>query len=69
MVCVHSRFSHVRLFAIPWTVAHQAPRSSVFKDLCVFHFFKIYIMEDALNYRLPSLTAPELLRDIIKNTE
>ena len=23
--CVFSRFSHVRLFATPWTVAHQAP--------------------------------------------
>jgi len=38
MVYMCSRFSHVRLFAIPWTVAHQAPHSSVFDDLCVFHF-------------------------------
>ena len=27
LVCVLSRFSHARLFAIPWTVAHQAPLS------------------------------------------
>ena len=26
-VCVLSRFRHVQLFAIPWTVAHQAPLS------------------------------------------
>ena len=24
-VCVLSRFSHVRICATPWTVAHQAP--------------------------------------------
>ena len=29
-VCVLSRFSHVRLFVIPWTVAHQAPLSMGF---------------------------------------
>ena len=28
--CVLSRFSHVQLFATPWTVAHQAPLSMVF---------------------------------------
>ena len=28
-VCVHA-LSHVRLFAIPWTVAHQAPLSMGF---------------------------------------
>ena len=27
MCCVLSRFSHVRLFETPWTVAHQAPLS------------------------------------------
>ena len=26
-VCMLSRFSHVRLFETPWTVAHQAPLS------------------------------------------
>ena len=26
-ICVVSRFSHVQLFAILWTVAHQAPLS------------------------------------------
>ena len=26
-MCVLSRFSHVQLFATPWTVAHQAPLS------------------------------------------
>ena len=33
-VCVLSRFSHVRLIAIPWTVAHQAshPRASPGKN-------------------------------------
>ena len=25
--CMLSRFSHVQLFATPWTVAHQAPLS------------------------------------------
>ena len=25
--CVLSRFSHVQLFEIPWTIAHQAPLS------------------------------------------
>ena len=29
-VCVLSRFSRVRLFATPWTVAHLAPRSMEF---------------------------------------
>ena len=29
-VCVLSRFSCVQLFAIPWTVAHQAPPSTGF---------------------------------------
>ena len=29
-MCVLSRFSHVQLFATPWTVAHQAPLSMVF---------------------------------------
>ena len=28
--CVLSRFSHVRLFVTPWTVAHQAPPSMGF---------------------------------------
>ena len=28
--CVLSHFSHVQLFATPWTVAHQAPRSMGF---------------------------------------
>ena len=28
--CVLSHFSHVRLFATPWTVAHQAPLSMGF---------------------------------------
>ena len=28
--CVFSRFSHVRLFATAWTVAHQAPLSMGF---------------------------------------
>ena len=27
VLCVLSRFSHVRLFATPWTVAHRAPLS------------------------------------------
>ena len=27
-MCVLSCFSHVRLFAMPWTAAHQAPLSS-----------------------------------------
>ena len=33
-VCVLSRFSHVRLIAVPWTVAHQAshPRASPGKN-------------------------------------
>ena len=26
-VCVLNHFSHIQLFAIPWTVAHQAPLS------------------------------------------
>ena len=30
MMCVLSRFSHVQLFATPWTVAHQAPLSMGF---------------------------------------
>ena len=29
-ICVVSRFSHVQLFAILWTVAHQAPLSMAF---------------------------------------
>ena len=29
-MCVLSRFSRVRLFATPWTVAHQAPLSMGF---------------------------------------
>ena len=29
-VCVLSHFSHVQLFATPWTVAHQAPLSMGF---------------------------------------
>ena len=29
-VCVLSRFSHIRPFASPWTVAHQAPLSMGF---------------------------------------
>ena len=29
-VCVPSLFSHVELFVIPWTVAHQAPLSMGF---------------------------------------
>ena len=28
--CVLSPFSHVQLFGIPWTVAHQAPQSMRF---------------------------------------
>ena len=28
--CMLSRFGHVQLFAIPWTVAHQAPLSLEF---------------------------------------
>ena len=28
--CMLSHFSHVRLFATPWTVAHQAPLSMGF---------------------------------------
>ena len=27
LVCMLSHFSHVQLFATPWTVAHQAPLS------------------------------------------
>ena len=30
VLCVLSHFSHVRLFAAPWTVAHQAPLSMRF---------------------------------------
>ena len=30
LLCVLSRFSHVRLFATLWTVAHQAPLSVEF---------------------------------------
>ena len=30
IVCVHSSFSRVRLFATPWTVARQAPLSMGF---------------------------------------
>ena len=29
-MCMLSCFSHVQLFATPWTVAHQAPLSMVF---------------------------------------
>ena len=29
-VCMLSHFSHVQLFATPWTVAHQAPWSMGF---------------------------------------
>ena len=29
-ICMVSHFSHVRLFATPWTVAHQAPLSIEF---------------------------------------
>ena len=29
-MCILSRFSHVQLFATPWTVAHQAPLSMGF---------------------------------------
>ena len=29
-MCVLSRFSHVKLFVTPWTVAHQAPLSMGF---------------------------------------
>ena len=29
-VCMLSRFSHVRLFETPWTIAHQAPMSTGF---------------------------------------
>ena len=30
MLCVPSRFSHIRLFATPWTVAHEASLSMGF---------------------------------------
>ena len=30
LVCLLSRFSHVRLFGTPWTIAHQAPLFMVF---------------------------------------
>ena len=29
-VCMLSGFRHVRLFAVPWTIAHQVPLSMVF---------------------------------------
>ena len=29
-ICVLSRFSHVRLFAAPWTIAHQVSLSTGF---------------------------------------
>ena len=28
-VCTLSRFSHIQLFATPWTIAHQAPLSGI----------------------------------------
>ena len=30
VACMLSHFSHVRLFATPWTIAHQAPLSMGF---------------------------------------
>ena len=37
MLCVLSHFSHVRLFATPWTVAHQAPLSLGFSRQEYWH--------------------------------
>ena len=55
-MCLLSCFSHVQLFATPWTVACQAPPSMGFSRLstgvgCHFFLQRIFLTHRAFNFK------------------